>query len=370
MKYVFKNRLYLTTVFFIDLLGNIFVLPFKLFARKKAENIKRILLIRLDHIGDFVATTPLFENIKSHFNKANLTVIINPAVFDLAKNNPYLDEIITFDAPWFSRKTGNLNIAEFVKLIKRIRNGQFDIGIEPRGDFFSIILMFLGAVKYKIGFGITGGGFLLDQEIKYNKNIHAVEKNLDILRAMKIPIKNNVPKIHFTGRDKGFVESVLENVKYSDRKAIVIHPYAGTKAKQWAEAKFKQLINELRSINYEVFIIGTKEDKGDYDNIYDLRGKLNLPQLAYLIKRVGFFIGLDSGPANISATLDVPAIVICSGTNIAQNWIPNNSKVRFVFKETECKPCELKVCLKQRHFCMDDITVEEVMGEVDKLIGC
>ncbi|MCK9615222.1 MAG: glycosyltransferase family 9 protein [Candidatus Omnitrophica bacterium] len=366
MKYVFKNKLYLTTVFFIDLLGGILALPFKLFSRKKAVNVKRILLVRLDHIGDFVTTTPLFKNIKSHFSKAHLTVIINPAVFDLAKNNPYIDEIITFKASWFGRYASNLSMADFFKLIKRIRNGKFDIGIEPRGDFFSIILMFLGGVEYRIGYGVTGGGFLLNQEIKYNKNIHAIEKNLDVLRAMKVPIKNNFPQIYFSGPDKDFVETLLKNVKYNDKKAIVIHPYAGTQAKQWGESKFKQLIKELQADNYDIFIIGAKEDEESYDSVYDLRGKLNLPQLACLIKRIGFFIGLDSGPANIAATLDVPAVIICSGTNIAQNWIPNSSKVRFVLKETECKPCELKVCLKQKHFCMGDITVEEVMGEVSK----
>ncbi|MFA5008031.1 MAG: glycosyltransferase family 9 protein [Candidatus Omnitrophota bacterium] len=366
MKYVFKNKLYLTVIIIIDLLGNICTLPFKLL-KKEPKNIKNILLVRLDHIGDFVSTTPLFENIKSYFNEARLTVIINPAVLDLAKANPYIDEIITFKASWFSRKDSESNIAEISKLVKRIRCGKFDIGIEPRGDFFSIILMFLGRVKYRIGFGVTGGGFLLNQEIKCNKNIHVIEKNLNVLKAMKIPIISALPKIYFSDTDKNSVEALLENLGYGGSKAVIIHPYAGTKAKQWEEGKFLQLIKSLKSEGYNVFLIGDREEEVDYDSNYDLRGKLSLTQLAYLMKRIGFFIGLDSGPANIAASLDIPAIVICSGTNIAQNWILNNSKVRFVFKEVECKPCERTICPRQKHFCMDSIKVEEVIAKVWEL---
>ncbi|MFA5338207.1 MAG: glycosyltransferase family 9 protein [Candidatus Omnitrophota bacterium] len=367
MKYVFKNKLYLTTVFFIDLLGGIFSLPFRLFSRKEAKDAKRILLIRLDHIGDFVSTTPLFENIKSYFSQSRLTVIINPAVLDLAKNNPYIDEIITFDAPWFRRNPGKLNIEKFFRLIKRIRREKFDMGIEPRGDFFSIILMFLGKVKYRVGFGITGGGFLLDREIKYNKDMHAIEKNLDALRAIDVPVKNNLTGIYFSETDKGLVETLLKNINYSGKKAIIVHPFAGSKAKEWGREKFLQLIERIQSDGYETFLIGAREDERNYDTSYDLRGKLNLAQLAYLIKRIGFFIGLDSGPANIAASLGVSTIVICSGTNIAQNWIPNNPKVRFVSKSAECKPCELKICRYQKHDCMDQINVGDVLEKINEL---
>jgi len=114
-------------------------------------------------------------------------------------------------------------------------------------------------------------------------------------------------------------------------------------------------------------LVGSKDDRGAFENIIDLRGKISLPQLSYLIKTTGSFIGLDSGPANIAAALNVSSVVICSGTNIPQLWIPNNSNVRFVYMDTECKPCGLKVCTKEKHKCMDQITVEEVFDEFKKI---
>jgi heptosyltransferase-2/heptosyltransferase-3 len=75
-------------------------------------------------------------------------------------------------------------------------------------------------------------------------------------------------------------------------------------------------------------------------------------------------VGLDSGPANIATALNVPSVIICSGANIPQLWIPNNSNVRFVYKDVECKPCALKACDKERHECMEAISVDDVMDMV------
>jgi ADP-heptose:LPS heptosyltransferase len=120
------------------------------------------------------------------------------------------------------------------------------------------------------------------------------------------------------------------------------------------------LINKIKSDGRAVILVGASNDEGRFENAIDLRGKLTLPQLACLIKKTGLFIGLDSGPANIAAALNVRSVIICSGTNIPQQWIPNNSNVRFIFKDTACKPCGLKVCTKNKHECMEQISVNDV----------
>jgi ADP-heptose:LPS heptosyltransferase len=100
-----------------------------------------------------------------------------------------------------------------------------------------------------------------------------------------------------------------------------------------------------------------------------MRGKFNLPQLAYFIKQAGSFIGLNSGPANIAAALGVPSVIISSGTNIIEDWIPPGSNTRFVYKDISCRPCERKVCPKEKYECMDGITVEEVLAKFKEVKG-
>ena len=162
---------------------------------------------------------------------------------------------------------------------------------------------------------------------------------------------------------------MLQELPLKEQRSVILHPFAGTKAKQWGVNKFQELIDRLRKLNWNIFVVGTENDAGNYNGVYDMRGRFTLSQLAFFIKHVGFFIGLDSGPANIAVALDVPTVVVCSGTNIPEHWIFNGENVKLVYRNVDCKPCELTICPKDKHYCMEDIGVEEVMNEVDRLLG-
>jgi heptosyltransferase-3 len=140
-----------------------------------------------------------------------------------------------------------------------------------------------------------------------------------------------------------------------------VHPFAGTLAKQWDFNKFQSLINTLTSQGFLVIVVGVKSDTHNLEKIVDARGEFSLAELAFLIKQAGFFIGLDSGPAHIAIATRTKSVIICSGTNKPEAWIPQAPFVRLVYHDVECKPCGLTVCLKDKHYCMEAITVEEVM---------
>lgn len=360
MKYAFKKRIYILAAFIFDLFGNILFFPFRIVRKQVPSKPKKILVTRLDHIGDFVSTTPLFKNLKKNFPDAEVTVLLNSASKELAYRDPNIDKVITFSPRHLARGGNSEYTKGLRRIIKDVKNIGFDLGIEPRGDILSILIMWLGRVKYRIGYGITGGGFLLHNEEKYNNNIHVIDRNLALLRVLNIPVEDRAPDVYYNEKDKETVEGLLREIKW-DKKLIVLHPFAGAPAREWARDNVQGLIDGLKSAGISTLLIGTDKDRERYSNVIDMRGKFNLPQLAYFIKRIGFFIGLDSGPANIAAALDIRSIVISSGTNIIEHWIPNNGNVRFVYKSTVCRPCERAVCPKDRHECMEDINIEEIV---------
>ena len=383
MKYVFKKAFYKITAPLLDSLCGILFFHIK-FLTKPPSYPKNILVVRLDHIGDFVCTTPLFKNLKKRYPDAKITVLVNPASKELALRDPNIDKVITFSPFYLARAERSSPLKGLIRVIKDVRNIGFDLGIEPRGDLISILIMWLGKVKYRVGYGITGGGFLLNKEGRYNRDIHVIDRNLALLKELDVPIEDKSPSVYFNEEDIEAVERSLgkEGVRPiqcgidalgqtpflgEKEKAVVIHPFAGAKAKEWPEENFQNLINRIKSNGCDLLLTGSANDEGRYEDVIDLRGKLTLPQLAYLIKRTGFFIGLDSGPANIAAALNVPSVILCSGTNVPQLWIPNNSNVRFVYKDTACKPCGLKVCVKKKHKCMESISVDDVYDKFKEM---
>lgn len=368
MEYVFRNPVYRVIIPILDIIGKIFFSPLKLFKKRVPSNPKRILIVRLDHIGDFVCTTPMIKNIKKKFPDAKITVLVNSISKDLAYRNPDIDKIITFSPFYLGRGLESSNMKGLLRVARDVKNIGFDLGLDPRGDLVSIFIMWLGNVKYRAGYGITGGGFLLDREARYDKNSHIIDRNLSLLKELNIPIEDKTPAVYFNDKDALMLHTMIDGLKINKDKAVVLHPFAGAKAKEWPKSNFQDLIDRLKKDGWDILLVGSERDKASFNNIIDTRGKLNLPQLACLIKSIGFFIGLDSGPANIAAALNVPSVIICSGTNIPQLWIPDNVNVRLIYRDTGCKPCENKICLKERsNSCITSISVDDVIKAVKGL---
>ena len=61
------------------------------------SSIRKILIIRLDRIGDMVMTTPIFRALKEKWPDAQITVLTNPVNQNIVINNPFIDCILEYD---------------------------------------------------------------------------------------------------------------------------------------------------------------------------------------------------------------------------------------------------------------------------------
>jgi heptosyltransferase-2 len=361
MKYVFKNKFLVILFSSFDTLGSIVFLPLRFKPAPVAP--KRIVIVRLDHMGDFIATTPLVRLLKEKYPCARISVVVDSSLLHFAQTYPYIDEVIGFEASWFKRPKVKVKQQDVKALSAKLKEGKFDIAIDPRGDYFSICAMYRARIPFRIGYGITGGGFLLHREVRLNPNAGVIERNMAVLSSLGISVDaaKQLPDVFFSQSDKEHVERVLTSLNVADAKAVVLHPFAGTLAKQWAPDKFQELVNMLRSQGKTIFVIGTKKDTHSLRNIVDLRGEFSLNELSFLIERTGLFIGLDSGPAHIAIATKTASVIICSGTNTPELWLPQAPFAKLIYHAVTCKPCSLTVCPKPKHYCMEDISVEEVL---------
>ena len=61
------------------------------------DSIRRILAVKLDHIGDFITAFPAFQKLKSKFPRAELVALVAPASRHIASLEPSIDRVITFE---------------------------------------------------------------------------------------------------------------------------------------------------------------------------------------------------------------------------------------------------------------------------------
>lgn len=163
---------------------------------------RRILLIRLDGIGDVVLFTPFIRAIRQAYPKSEITLIVQPMVYNLMEACPYIDRLLVYD---WSEYSG----APLLAICKHAREyaqeqglaGQYDIALNPRWDIdyygAGALAYFTGAscrvawsehvsphkAKINCGFDEFYTTTLIDKHV-----CHEVEHNLQFLTQLGVNI--------------------------------------------------------------------------------------------------------------------------------------------------------------------------------------
>lgn len=365
----------------IVLIMDAFLATVAFFVKKRKEcerGNKKILIIRLDHIGDSVMTIPLMMEIKNRFPGSELHYLCNPGIVPLLEPLNLVDRFYPFTAPWFYKGEGPLEgIKGFFSLAGMLRGERYDIGLDPRGDLRHVLLMRLAGIRYSIGYGITGGGPLLDKVIPYNHEEHIVKQNLRVLQ----PLLGEAPEpsYPFLTTDDEEVDAV-ENIAPEPQKGerfVGIQPVARVRHKWWEPEKFARLADLIKEESgFEVVFIGDKGEREYIENIIDLckhkhknmAGLFTLRQLPIFLKRLSAVIGCDSGPMHIAAAVGTPTITIFGSLDPRRCQPFGDEELHRVVQHTElsCVPCSSRFC-KDDFLCMKMLRVEDVFDEFKRL---
>ena len=337
------------------------------------ESVKNILVIRIDHIGDVVCSIPVFEALKENYPQAKITALVSKEGAEILKGNPFIDQVVVFQANWFSRG-GIFNPSMFFQICFRFKKENFDLGYDLRGDLRNILLMVFANVHFRIGYGIAGGGALLHREVDYDLNLHQAELNLKLISDKKKRLEGIIPKIYLEASEQKAAQAVLkESGVQPGEFLIALHPEAGSPAKEWKSENFIQLINEFAKIpKTRVLILGLSRAKTigarvSSPKVLNFGGRISLRQMIAVLNFCHLFVGHDSGPSHLAQALNVPSVILASGTNEYHKWGIWHKSSRILSHSVPCAPCHLSVCIVEGHPCMSQIKVHEVLNAVNEL---
>ena len=378
VKYIFKKKIYSAAATVLDAAGNTLSLPLK-HRRPLKENFSTIVVVRMDHLGDVLLATAVPKILKENFPMSRLIFLTSSWSAPLLRHNPFVDEVILYDAPWFSKKryARNPESLTFGQLVQRLRTCHADLGIGLRGDARENILLALAGVTERVGYGITGGGFLLTRQSRYREGVHESEHVLDLLRAIRIRVDVLKPQLYFSEDEKMHFEKKLEGWGIvPGRKYVGFQVGAGTSSKRWPARNARSFLNLFkgRFVDYGLVFVGSNRQEAakieDFtgDRFLNLTGKTTLRETCLLVKKFSAFVGPDSGPAHIAAVMDVPTVFLYSGTNRFEQWKPLAERALIVRHAVPCSPCELELCNVPGHPCMSQITAGEVANALARAL--
>lgn len=364
-KYVFKNKWKSAVISCIDVVGRIiFSYPRRLSIESDP---KEILVVRLDQVGDVIQALPFFSALRKKYPNATITALCAASTEFLLLHHPSVDKVIAMKSSWFYREK-KWTLTDLCAVAAELRTIKVDLAFELRGDFRNILLLFLSGTKRIIGYGCTGGGFLLAKEYAYEREAHELDKNLKLLG--ETPKK--IISITFAANEEAEREAERIFVRRGEGRTLVVHPFTRAASKMWGIDRYNALIGRVMecSETVTIFVIGSAEERplvqgfGWSERLIDCTGALSFSGTLSLIQRADLFVGNDSGPQFMAAYSGKKTCVIYGDTVNYLRWKPKVRDEDFVAfsKDVYCGPCESNVCLnrKEGHLCMDIITVEEV----------
>ena len=376
-RYVYKKKLLVFLVTVFDYIGYRFRKAKNLFIPVKpySGKVNNVLIVKLDHAGDVLLSTPVIKSIRKTYPQADITLIVGPWSLDVVKENQDVNEVITYKAYWHDRSPEKrMNLRETYSLIKSLRKKKYDLFFDLRGDLFSILISFLAGIPRRIGYVWEGGGFLLTDEVKTSVDKHQVQILMDALRAIrKEPSEEFSTEMKISEKDKITANKILDAGGWDHQAHIVgFHIGAGYPSKLWEPSRYARLMNILvEKYNTQVLILGGHDDEYIYKSIKEhlnfkpinVIGKTDFSETAALIERCCLFVGNDSAPVHIAAAVGTSAVVIFSAANDVNRWRPYGKHVFLITSEIDCMNCEKKFC--DTMDCMKAITVNEVLKKIE-----
>ncbi len=101
-------------------------------------------MVKLDHIGDVLLASPAFQSLKRRFPNATLTAVVAPPSVPIVRDNPYVDEVVAYDAPWFWREVPGVEevsrlLAANAASMERLMAGHYDLVVNLRSDLGNLL---------------------------------------------------------------------------------------------------------------------------------------------------------------------------------------------------------------------------------------
>lgn len=311
---------------------------------------KRILLFRLDEIGDMVTTLPVFEALKTKFPQAELTLFCKPLMKSLVQHDPHLDVIVTAYSAL---------------------SGRYDLIIDLRGDWDSLRFALGQRPKLRLD---RGSHRFLNRLFKREQE-HELLFNLKIIAPL-IGSPTTQPQARiYTGR-RNDQQATLFVQRHDLGEFVVFHTGARKLLRRWGLQSWATLAEALKAdFGFHIVFAGAAEDVADIKRIqakipfetFSFADQGSLLDYAALVSQARLMVGNESGPMHIAAATGTPTLALF-GPGQPEIFAPFGERHSFLHHKLECNPCDQLKCVYPENPCMNRLTPAQVLAEIHTML--
>jgi ADP-heptose:LPS heptosyltransferase len=320
----------------------------------------KLLLLRLDNIGDVIMTSPALRALRSHFPTAHLTLMASPAGALAAPLLPWIDEVLPYRTLW--QDLGNLAFdpTREWQLIQTLQQHQFDAALIftsfSQSPHPPALLCALAGIPLRVGESKeTDLGTLTHAISPLPETIHQVDRNLGLLEGLGLKVSDRHLSIQIPSDIHQQIQQALP-FPY-----LLLNPWTSCPSRNYPADRFAQAALELsQHTGWPVVLTGVVGDRDRAVRLMDILGdralnwvgKTNLIELAALVDQAQLVITNNTSTMHLADATQTPNVILFAGTEHQSQWIPRHSSSIVLNRSTLCSPCYSFTCSHQLE-CLD-----------------
>ena len=278
--------------------------------RVRPVDARSILVVRLDHLGDGILSSPVLSNLHAAYPNARIDVLCarwNRAAF---VTNPHVSRILELNPSTF-RRPGEVfdRAGRFWQATAALRDS-YQIVVTLRGTWLTLLAAG--------GFWIDRGASRVESRLRGGAvGRHETDINLSLLESAGIPTPVRIPEYAVPAECAAEVDDLFERLGVpTERALIACHVGSPVVRKRWPAPRFATLIERLAQQGAHVLLVGSVADEPFVEEVQSichatttsLVGRASLPQLAAVLRRCACFVGNDSAPMHLAASVGIPTV--------------------------------------------------------------
>ncbi|HVC82058.1 MAG TPA: lipopolysaccharide heptosyltransferase II [Chloroflexota bacterium] len=345
---------------------------------------KRILVIRLDLLGDLVNSMTAVEALHERFPEARITVFTLPHTAAIPRRFPSVAEVLSLDTNRI-RSPGNLLrpaiYRDFVAMALRLRREHFDLCVSLHGKMAGL-WAFISGARRRIGYAGEGYPFLFTDPVpgrRFDRPGHEIGWDLDLAAAAGASGAPRIPTLAPAAAATARMAARLAELEVRDDDLLIgIHGGAvNGSAKRWPPMHWAALADRLiEELGARVVLTGSASEAAISEDIRRrmrhqplvLTGTTDIDELMAVLARCDLVLSGDSGPLHMAVALGRPTVSLYGPTDPRiYGPTPQFGQPAVVIRrDLRCSPCYNLLapaeCPHGQPACMIDIPARDVFA--------
>lgn len=328
------------------------------------KRVDRILIVKLDRIGDMVNVGPVLDALRRGFPRARLDMVGHPVPLSLLDGDDRVDGTLAYRSSLYHPlpllPPGPRSWWLLLKLLGR----RYPLVVYLRGSFLFLPLALTSRLA----------------ATKFLPHEHVVDRNMKAVEEFLGAIPQRQSRLHVQPEAaRAVLRDALLPKESNDGPRIAIHAASVSAGRVWPTERFSELADRLAAdLQARVHFVGGASDEPLLEMIsrrcrvtHGYHSSLSLPQTVAMVAQCDLLIGNDSGLSHIAAAVGTRLVVIWGAASLSMSR-PNArpDRLAVLWHDLPCRSTcpEIRCDHSIQYDCLKRTSVDDVVAAARRLL--